>query len=153
MICESCGVEAPTKYVIFYQNIGALLMRFTKRIEGNLCKSCIHKYFWGFTLITLILGWWGVVSFLTTLFYIPNNIIRYLFSLSLKPVPPGATVVELTEEVISRLSPYAETIVARLNSGESLEYVAGDVALRARVTPGQVVLYLRALVIASEDSE
>ena len=139
--------------MFFYQNIGALLMRFTKRIDGNLCKSCIHKYFWEFTLITLILGWWGVISFLTTLFYIPNNIIRYLFSLSLKPVPPRATVVELTEEVISRLSPYAETIVARLNSGESLEHVAGDVALRARVTPEQVVLYLRALVIASEDSE
>ena len=153
MICESCGIEAPTKYVLFYQNIGALLMRFTKRIDGNLCKSCIHKYFWEFTLITLILGWWGVISFLTTLFFIPNNIIRYLLSLSLKPVPPGATVVELTEEAISRLSPYAETIVTRLSNGESLEHVTEDVALRARVTPGQVALYLRALVIALEDSE
>jgi len=128
-------------------------MRFPKKVEGNLCKSCIHKYFWEFILITLVLGWWGVISFFTTLFYIPNNIIRYLLSLSLKPVPPGATVAELTEGAISRLAPYTETIVARLKSGESLEYVAGDVALRAGVTPGQVVLYLSALAAASEDSE
>ena len=25
MICEACGVEAPTKYVAFYQNIGVLV--------------------------------------------------------------------------------------------------------------------------------
>ena len=97
MICQSCGVEAPTQHVVFYQNIGALVMRFQKKIEGNLCKSCIHKYFWEFTLITLFLGWWGVISFFATLFfYIPNNIIRYLLSLSLKPVPPGATFAELS---------------------------------------------------------
>jgi hypothetical protein len=153
VICQSCGVEAPTKHVVFYQNIGALVMRFHKEIEGNLCKSCIHKYFWEFTLITLFLGWWGVISFVMTLFfYIPNNIIRYLLSLSLKPVPPGAAVAELTEEAMSRLAPYAETIVVRLKSGESLEYVAKDIAIRAGVTPGQVVLYLRALIVASKDS-
>jgi hypothetical protein len=30
MFCQSCGVEAHTKYVAFYQNIGALFMRFTR---------------------------------------------------------------------------------------------------------------------------
>ena len=34
MICQSCGVEAPTKYVAFYQNIGMLVMR-THRLENN----------------------------------------------------------------------------------------------------------------------
>lgn len=32
MVCESCGVEAPTKYVELYQNIGLLIL--------NLHKSC-----------------------------------------------------------------------------------------------------------------
>jgi len=150
MICQNCGVEAPTKYVVFYENKGALIMRFTREIEGYLCKSCIHKYFWEFTLITLVLGWWGVISFLVTLFYyIPNNVIRYLFSLSLKPVPPGAVVPQLTEEAVAGLTPYAGAIVERLNNGEALENIAGDVASRAGVTPGQVILYLRALVAAS----
>ena len=35
MICQACGVEAPTKYVEFYQNIGAIFMRFHKSIQGN----------------------------------------------------------------------------------------------------------------------
>lgn len=44
MICQSCGVEAPTKYVAFYQNIGALVMRFTRSAEGRMCKSsCTFK--------------------------------------------------------------------------------------------------------------
>jgi hypothetical protein len=30
MFCQSCGVEAHTKYVASYQNIGALLMRFIR---------------------------------------------------------------------------------------------------------------------------
>ena len=58
MICQCCGVEAPTKYVAFYQNIGALVMRFTNSMEGNLCKSCIHSTFWKFTLTNTTLGWW-----------------------------------------------------------------------------------------------
>jgi hypothetical protein len=43
--CQSCGVEAPTKYVEFYQNIGALFMRFSKSIKGILCKNCINHCF------------------------------------------------------------------------------------------------------------
>jgi len=43
MICQACGVEAPTKQVEFRQNIGALIMRFHRTIKGQLCKSCVHK--------------------------------------------------------------------------------------------------------------
>jgi len=45
MICEACGIESATKHVEYHQNIGALIMRFHKTIEGELCKSCVHKYF------------------------------------------------------------------------------------------------------------
>ena len=44
-LCQACGVEAPTKYVEFHQNVGALVMRFHKSYKGHMCKSCIHKYF------------------------------------------------------------------------------------------------------------
>jgi hypothetical protein len=82
MICECCGIEAATKQVKFYQNIGAIVVRFHKSIAGNLCKSCINQYFWKFTLTNFALGWWGTVSFLITPFLILNNIIRYLGSRS-----------------------------------------------------------------------
>ncbi len=83
--CQICGVYGPTKYVEFYQNVGALVMRFHKSIKGNLCKNCINQTFWRFTLITLVAGWWGIISFVITPIFIINNSWRYLFSLNLKP--------------------------------------------------------------------
>lgn len=97
MICQVCGVEAPTKYVAFYKNIGALVMRWSEEISGHLCKSCIHAYFWKFTTTNLFLGWWGTISFIVTPFFILNNVGRYVFCIFMAPVPQGATAPELTE--------------------------------------------------------
>jgi hypothetical protein len=151
MLCASCGVEAPTRYVAFYQNIGALVMRFQKSVQGKLCKSCIHKYFWEFTLINLVCGWWGVISFCLTPFLILNNVIRYIGCASLPPVPPGATAPRLTEEVMQRLQPHIDEIIARLNAGQQLAQVAHTIAHRAGVTPGQVMVYVDALARAARE--
>jgi hypothetical protein len=151
MICQACGVEAPTKHVAFYQNIGALVVRFDKSIKGEFCKSCIHKYFWQFTLTNLTLGWWGVKSFFFTIFYTANNIIRYIQALSLEPVPVGATIPKLTENAIYKLQPYTGEIGARLAGSEKLDEVAKSIAARAGVTPGQVILY--ALMLANRGKE
>jgi len=52
--CQNCRVEAPTKYVAFYQNIGAFIMRFTESIKDNLCKHCVNEYFWSYTWTTRV---------------------------------------------------------------------------------------------------
>jgi hypothetical protein len=83
MYCQACGADAPSKYVEFYQNIGALVIRFGKTLRGNLCKGCINKYFWQYTLICLVAGWWGIISFFVNWFCLINNIVRYLGTLSL----------------------------------------------------------------------
>jgi len=153
MICQSCGIEAPTKYVAFYQNIGALVVRFSKSVEGELCKSCIHRYFWSLTGTTLLAGWWGYISFIVTPFFLLNNIIRYLTCLTLPPVPADATKPELTEEAIEKLGPYTDELVGRLNEGGKLKEVAEDIAYLAGVTPGQVVYYVRALYAAQNQHE
>ncbi len=84
MICQGCGRQAETKYVEYYQNIGALVLRFSRHVKGNLCRDCSDKYFWRYTGTTLLLGWWGVISFFVTLFILPNNVIRYLGTLGLR---------------------------------------------------------------------
>jgi hypothetical protein len=145
MICQVCGVEAPTRYVAFYQNIGALVMRFSKSIEGNLCKSCIHKYFWEFTTINFFLGWWGMISIVVTPFFIINNVGRYLFCLGMQPVQEGATAPRLTDDAIGRLKPYTRQIFDRIGEKESLDSVAEDIAALAGVTPGQVHLWIHAV--------
>ena len=145
VICQCCGVEAPCKYVVFRQNIGALVMRFHKRMEGNLCKKCIGSHFWPFTLTTLAIGWFGTISLVVTPVFIVMNIFHYLGSLTLARVPHGAAPPVLTAYAVQQLQPHAGQIVNRLNAKEPLLEVARAVASQANVTPGQVVLYAVAL--------
>ena len=151
MICEACGVEAPTRYVAFYQNIGLLVMRLSRSVEGNLCKSCIHSSFWKFTLTTLLLGPWGIISLIVSPFFILNNVVRYVLCLGMDPVPPGAVPPELNEDVFARIEPYTEDLISQLNSGEEFERVVDNIAMKAGVSKGQVALYVHALVAAAEN--
>jgi hypothetical protein len=92
-ICRHCGVSAPTKYVEFRRNIGMLVVRRSESIKGTLCKRCINQFFWSYTAVTLIAGWWGVVSFFVTPVFIVLNIVTVLGTIRLpppsRPAPPG----------------------------------------------------------------
>jgi hypothetical protein len=99
MACQACGIEAPTKSIAFYQNIGMFLTRRSASIEGNLCRRCISKYFKSYTLTTLFLGWWGVISFVVTPFILLNNITRYVAALSLPE--PGIQAMDTPMAVIA----------------------------------------------------
>jgi hypothetical protein len=153
MMCQACGVEAPTKYVAFHQNIGLLVMRFSKSVEGDLCKSCVHKYFWQLTGTNLVLGWWGIISFVLNTFFILNNVGRYIFCLGMEPVPPGATQPVLTEEAFQNLKPHTEHLIERMNRGDDFDQIVEDTAMRAAVSPGQVVLYVQAMAAVSENAQ
>jgi hypothetical protein len=85
--CQKCGQLAPTRHVVLYQNIGLVVMHLTKKIDGHLCKACISKYFWEFTMITFLAGWWGIISFFLTPFFLINNVSQYLGSAGM----PAAT--------------------------------------------------------------
>jgi hypothetical protein len=81
--CQMCGRHAPTKQVRFMRNIGLLVIRFPRTVDGMLCRRCIDDTFWKFTMITLFLGWWGVISFFYSLVSIPLNIVNYVGARSL----------------------------------------------------------------------
>jgi hypothetical protein len=149
MICESCGGAAPTRYVEFYQNIGAVVMRFHKAVKGNLCRTCIRSHFLRLTGTTLVLGWWGLISFFVTPFFLANNVYRYLASLDLEPVLADAGTMELSREAVDRLHPLAGELVARLSAGQKINEVAREIAGKAGVTPGQVLAYVRYLSVVS----
>ena len=142
IICQTCGVEAPVKYVEFRQNIGALVMRFSKEVKGNLCKSCIHSHFWSMTLINLSIGWLGTISIVLAPIFSIINIVHYLSALGLEKVPAGARAPVLTLDAIGKLNPFAQELINRLENNEELADVARDVATRANVTPGQVVKFV-----------
>lgn len=150
MICQFCGVEAPTKKVSFHQNIGMLVMRTFKSASGRMCKNCIHKNFWTMELTNLTLGWWGVISFITNVFIIPWNLIQYLICLPLESVPVGAQVPQLTDSAVQQLEPYTQDLIDQLNSGEQFERVSENIGMKAGVSPGTVAIYVQALAAASQ---
>ncbi len=146
MICTDCGREAPLRDVAFHQNIGALVVRFSRTVRGRLCKSCIHRHFWSTTGTTLALGWWGTISFLVTPFFLLNNIGRYAVLVWMPGVPQGARAPVLTEDAARRIGQLGEELFGRLDRGEQLRSVAQSVADRVGVTPGQVALFVREVV-------
>jgi hypothetical protein len=152
MICQSCGVEAPTQKVLFVQHIGAVVMFFHKRIGGLFCRNCVNKYFREYTLKTLLLGWWGFISVFATPVVLIIDIANYFRAWNLAPVPPGATAPYLTDDVVARLQPHTGDVIARLNAGEQLDAVAADIGAKAQATPGQVVRYVQALVAQSKSA-
>lgn len=85
--CESCGLPTETKFVEFYENVGALILRYHRSIKGNFCKPCIDHFFWNLTGKTMLLGWWGIISFIITPFILLNNLFRYIFTLGMKKPP------------------------------------------------------------------
>jgi len=146
MICQSCGIEAPTRKVLFVQHIGAIVMFFHKRIGGRFCRHCVNKYFTEYFFITLVLGWWGLISVFATPVVLLIDIFNYFRAWTLEPVPTGATAPILTDDAIRRINPVSGDLIRRLNANEQLDMVAADVAARTGVTPGQVVRYVQALI-------
>jgi hypothetical protein len=146
MLCQFCGVEAPTKYVSFHQNIGMLVMRQSRSVSGTLCKSCIHSNFWKLSGTTFFLGWWGAHSMIITPFLLLNNVCRYLFCLAMEPVPPGACPPELTDADIERLHPHTEDILNRLQQNEDFASIANDISRLTGRSPGQVAIYTQSVI-------
>jgi hypothetical protein len=150
MICQACGIEAPTRKVFFVQHIGAIVMFFHKRIGGLFCRSCVNRYFTEYFFKTLFLGWWGIISVFVTPVVLLIDLANYFRAWTLAPVPVGAVVPQLTEGVIARVQPHVGELIERLNKSEPLEKVAADIGAKASVTPGQVVRYVQALAAQSK---
>jgi hypothetical protein len=146
VICQVCGVEAPTRKVFFVQHIGALVMFFHKRIGGMLCRTCAARYFRQYTLTTMFLGWWGFISLFATPVVLLINFVNYFRYRGMEPVPAGATMPQLTDDVVQRLQPLTQELIERLNRGEQIQALAADIGARAAATPGQVMRYVQALI-------
>ncbi|MDL5158939.1 hypothetical protein [Actinomycetospora termitidis] len=65
-----------TRISSYRESIGALILRFHRRVEGPLCDPCRSRYFWTFTGVSSLFGWLGIISFCYTLFVLPSNIVQ-----------------------------------------------------------------------------
>jgi hypothetical protein len=76
--CQQCAADAPVQYLSFWFNIGLLVMRFHKKMEGQFCHACASSIGWKYFLTSFFLGWWGVISFFFNFFCVGNNIVNLL---------------------------------------------------------------------------
>ncbi len=67
-----------TSPVTFHRNIGMLVVRQTRSIQGNMCKTCVGKKFWDFTAKNILLGPWGLISLIVTPIYLVTNTVAYI---------------------------------------------------------------------------
>jgi hypothetical protein len=102
--CENCKSPAETKYIEFHENIGMIVMRKHRSVKGHFCKSCIDYYFWDLTGKTMLLGWWGTVSFIITPFILLNNVFRFIFTIGMEKQIVQTTQKPLMIWVLSAIS-------------------------------------------------
>jgi hypothetical protein len=95
MPCRVCKVDGPTKEVCFQQNIGMWFARRSLKLKAELCRRCMGAYFRSFTLTTLFLGWFGIISFFVTPVFIVSNVVQYLGARSLPEPGPSASNLPL----------------------------------------------------------
>ncbi len=88
MLCEICQRAIPTAKVSLKQNIGIIAVRTHRSVSGQLCRACSTRFFWEFSLVTLTLGWWGLISFFLTPIFLINNLIQLVKTRSLPAAPP-----------------------------------------------------------------
>ncbi len=141
-VCQVCGLEAPTRQVVFYQNIGALVMRFHRKIDGHLCKRCINDHFWKMTGITTGIGWLGLHSLIIAPIFIINNLVRYVGALGMPAVPDNAQRPVIDESVATKINPILPQVFDLIKQKTDLNDIATELAPVVGVTPGQFVTYV-----------
>lgn len=75
--CQVCGQTRSITPAKFDRNIGMLVLRQTRSIQGNMCKSCLGNKFWEYTGLNLLLGPWGMISLVVTPIYLITNVVMY----------------------------------------------------------------------------
>lgn len=79
--CQNCGMVRAITPVKFHHNIGMVILRQTRSLQGIMCKSCIGKRFWEYQGKNLLLGPWGIISVIVTPIYLITNTVSYVSAL------------------------------------------------------------------------
>lgn len=118
-------------------------------IKGRFCRKCIADTFWEFTPLTLLLGWWGALSFFITPIVLLNNLIMLARSWGMDSSRQMLKRPGLNEADANLIRPMRDQIVERLHAGTDITTLSAEMAQMTGVTPGQAYLYICDIVEAS----
>lgn len=103
MQCDQCGERKATRFAIFGRSMGLLIASTWETRPGNLCSSCLDRRFWSTTLVTAVMGWWGLHALPHTLRFLPANVLEYRRARAAPPLPAQPTDEEVEEHAILAL--------------------------------------------------
>lgn len=143
MSCDICGALKPTAYVELHHNIGMLVARQVESTAGHLCRSCVWRRFVDHTMKNLVFGWWGLLSLFATAYFLVNNVLTLVTALNelrveherLAPPKPQREVIAANPR--EHLEPFVHTIRMRLEDGDTIDDISGDMAQAAAVSMAQ----------------
>jgi len=146
VICERCGRVAPTAAVTFRSLLGLLVVRRTRELSAELCRDCLGEVFRGYTLVTAVGGWWGIISFFLTPVVLGQNVRQYLASRGLaRPAAGAEQALAVAERTRPLVDNRAQWVNARLAQGCGLRQVAEELAREEGADPVAVEVTLRLL--------
>ncbi len=156
MRCDSCYRSGPSAYVQLHHNVGMLIMRREYATEGQLCRECLDRAFWHHTLRNLTLGWWGMISFVMTCYFLLSNLVGYVQArVELGKRGPAHATREKTasgEEAQRILGPFEHNVRLRLRDGEAPSVIGADLVRMHGVDLDAALRFVE-LVRASEEQD
>lgn len=156
MRCDSCYRSGPSAHVQLRHNVGMLFIRREYATEGELCRPCLHRAFWHHTLRNLTLGWWGVISFFMTWYFLVGNLLDYvqarmeLGKHEARHAP--SEKVASGEEALRLLGPFEHNVRLRLRDGEAPSVIGADLSRMQGVALDAALRFVEQ-VRASEEQE
>ena len=91
--CQICD-RWPTTEVAFESNAGFLLRRVRYSFAGRVCKHCAIGVFREFQARNVAFGWWSLIGWFATWFYLVGNLIQHRRLRALKTPEPSDPVIE-----------------------------------------------------------
>ncbi|MDF3070071.1 MAG: hypothetical protein K0R38_5672 [Polyangiaceae bacterium] len=152
-MCDVCNSAEPSVHVHLRHNVGMLFMRREYETQGRLCASCLKDVFRRHQVNNLLLGWWGVISFVLTWFYLIDNTRDYLAARkelaqlgqrrdSSRFVPEGTPS--------ERLARFRHNVRLRLRREEAVERIVADLMSTHDVPRADAEAFVRDIENESE---
>ncbi len=129
--CQVCGAHAPVKKLWAAQMIGMIIVFQYSYVNGMICRRCIDKELMQRTLISLFLGWWGVISFFLNWVVLAANIGAFIVSRGLprgdeQPAIAHPAAPVLHSPVYPAMTPGPPRVRVRLTDGSFAEAIRLD---------------------------
>jgi hypothetical protein len=141
--------------VELHHNVGLLLMRREYSTEGQLCRRCLNRAFWHHTLRNVTLGWWGMISFFMTWYFLGSNLLNYWRAQSelgkVRPQQAARTAVATGDEAQKILGPFEHNVRMSLRTGDEPAVIARELARTHGVEPTEAQRFVDQLLASDAE--